>query len=253
MAQHRLRAIDRIAGRPGAGAAYGLLALDLAALLWVIAESFLPEGPVVFAIDIAIGLILVAELVTRLRATPQPWRELAHPAGIADLVAVASFLVAPFFPGWGFLRSLRTLRLLRSAHVIARLRSDLPGFRENEEAAGAAADLIVFIVVMTGIVHATQHRTNPDITNWGDALYFTVTALTTTGFGDITLEGTDGRLISVFVMLAGVTLFLRLAQTMFRPTKVRYRCHACGLLRHEPDAVHCKACGNLLNIPDDND
>jgi voltage-gated potassium channel len=40
---------------------------------------------------------------------------------------------------------------------------------------------------------------------------------------------------------------------MFRPNKVRFRCTDCGLLRHEPDAVHCKACGKLLNIPDDND
>ncbi len=249
----RLRAMDRVAGRPGAAAAYGLLALDLAALGWVILESFLPKGPVVLTVDIAIGLVLTAELVTRLRAARHPWRELTHPAGLADLLAVLSFLVAPFLPGWGFLRSLRTLRLMRSAHVVARLRSDLPGFRRNEEAVGAAADLLVFIVVMTGIVHATQHRTNPEITNWGDALYFTVTALTTTGFGDITLEGTGGRLISVAIMLAGVTLFLRLAQVMFRPNKVRFRCTDCGLLRHEPDAVHCKACGKLLNIPDDND
>ena len=25
----------------------------------------------------------------------------------------------------------------------------------------------------------------------------------------------------------------------------------CGLLRHDPDAVHCKACGRVLNIPDE--
>jgi len=164
---------------------------------------------------------------------------------------VLSFLAAPFVAGWGFLRSLRTLRLLRSARLVAHLRRDLPLFRRNEEAFIAAADLVVFIVVMTGLVHATQHRSNPEVANWGDALYFTVTALTTTGFGDITLEGTAGRLLSVVIMLSGVTLFLRLAQALFRPAKVRFRCHACGLGRHEPDAVHCKACGTLLNIPDD--
>ena len=47
---------------------------------------------------------------------------------------------------------------------------------------------------MTGLVYETQHRTNPNITDYADALYFTVTALTTTGFGDITLPGTLGRL-----------------------------------------------------------
>ncbi|WP_270935840.1 potassium channel family protein [Falsiroseomonas oryzae] len=241
------------AGRRGAAAAYSLLALDLVALGWVILESFLPQDPLVFAVDIAFGLVLAAELVLRLRNSASARRELLHPGGIADVVSVLAFLMAPFFPGWGFLRSLRTLRLLRSARLVAHLRHDLPLFRRNQDAFVAAADLLVFIVVMTGIVHATQQATNPHIANFADALYFTVTALTTTGFGDITLPGTSGRLISVVIMLAGVTLFLRLAQALFRPNKVRFRCQACGLGRHDPDAVHCKACGALLNIPDDDD
>jgi voltage-gated potassium channel len=245
--------LQGIAGRQGARSAYGLLALDLVAVGWVISESFLPASPWVFAVDIALGVALAVEMVVRLRTSPAARKELLHPAGIADLIAMVSFLLAPFFAGWGFLRSLRTLRLLRSARLVAHLRHDLPLFRRNQDAFVAAADLCVFILVMTGIVHATQHATNPHITNWADALYFTVTALTTTGFGDITLPGTTGRLISVLIMLAGVTLFLRLAQAMFRPAKVRFRCHACGLGRHEPDAVHCKACGALLNIPDDDD
>ncbi len=109
--------------------------------------------------------------------------------------------------------------------------------------------MVVFVFTMTGIVYATQHNTNPAIQTPIDALYFTVTSLTTTGYGDITLPGPTGLLLSVFVMICGVTLFFRLAQVVFRPYKVRFPCDACGLQRHEPDAVHCKACGNLLNIP----
>ena len=37
----------------------------------------------------------------------------------------------------------------------------------------------------------------------------------------------------------------------FRPYKVRFTCQVCGLMRHEPDAVHCKACGALINIPNE--
>ena len=249
----RLSGAQGVAGQHGKLATYGLLALDLVALGWVILESFLPESNFVFAVDITLGLVLATELAVRLRNSASARRELMHPGGIADVLAVAAFLVAPFYPGWGFLRSLRTVRLLRSARLVAHLRRDLPVFRQNQEAFVAAADLAVFITVMTGIVHATQQAKNENIGNWADALYFTVTALTTTGFGDITLPGTSGRLISVIIMLAGVTLFLRLAQALFKPNKVRFRCHACGLGRHDPDAVHCKACGGLLNIPDDDD
>ena len=65
---------------------------------------------------------------------------------------------------------------------------------------------------MTGIVYETQSAHNKQIVNYADALYFTVTALTTTGFGDITLPGTAGRLITVVIMIFGVTLFLNLAK-----------------------------------------
>jgi voltage-gated potassium channel len=134
---------------------------------------------------------------------------------------------------------------------MARLRLDSSFFRRNEETIIAVVNLAVFLFIMTGVVYQTQHWRNPAITNYVDALYFTVTALTTTGFGDITLQGTLGRLISIIIMIFGVTLFLRLLQTLIRPQKVRYACPACGLQRHEVDAVHCKACGLLLKIPDE--
>ena len=115
----------------------------------------------------------------------------------------------------------------------------------------AALELAVFLFVMSGVVYESQHRQNSAINNYIDALYFTVAALTTTGFGDVVLIGPDGRLLSVFIMLSGITLFLRLAQTLVQPLKVRYPCPSCNLQRHEPDAVHCKACGTLLRIPDE--
>jgi voltage-gated potassium channel len=249
----RLSGAQGVGGQRGARAAYGLLVLDLAALGWVILESFLPRSPILPLVDVAFGLVLGAELALRLHGSATARRDILTPGGIADILSVAAFLVSPFLAGWGFLRSLRIVRLLRSARLVAHLRRDLPLFRQNQEAFVACADLVVFITIMTGIVHATQHGHNPHIGNWADALYFTVTALTTTGFGDITLPGTTGRLISVVIMLAGVTLFFRLAQALFRPPKVRFRCQSCGLGRHEPDAVHCKACGALLNIPDEGD
>ena len=63
--------------------------------------------------------------------------------------------------------------------------------------------------------------------------------------------GIAGKLTSIVTMIVGISLFVKLAQAVFRPNKVFYECTHCGLRRHEPDAVHCKACGNLLKIPDD--
>jgi voltage-gated potassium channel len=167
------------------------------------------------------------------------------------MVAIFSFLAPIVGEGLGFLRILRTLRLLHTYQLVSRLRADSTFFRRNEESITAVINLIVFVFIMTGIVYETQHWRNPAIANYVDALYFTVTALTTTGFGDVTLQGSLGRLIAVIIMIFGVTLFLRLLQTLLRPQKVRYSCPSCGLQRHEADAVHCKACGTALNIPDE--
>jgi voltage-gated potassium channel len=140
-------------------------------------------------------------------------------------------------------RVLRTLRLLlRTFRMVKLLRTDGRVFRRQEEVIFTVANLSVFIFVMTCVVYETQHRTNPNIHNYADALYFTVTALTTTGFGDTTLPGTIGRLITVVIMIIGVTLFLNLAKVLFNPSKVRFRCPDCALLRYDIDckpAAHC--------------
>ena len=238
-------------GKAGQHFRYGLFVFDLATIVFIIATSFAPGGELVEIVDVLIGLILLVDLLARFWISDTRLRDLLRPSTWADLIALASFLSPIVGEGAGFLRILRTLRLLRTYQFLDRLRRDSRYFRQNEDAILAAVNLVVFIFVMTGIVYSTQYWTNPDIHNYMDALYFTVTSLTTTGFGDITLPGTTGRLISVVIMICGVTLFLRLAQVMFRPHKVRYPCPTCNLQRHDPDAVYCKACGTLLHIPDE--
>jgi voltage-gated potassium channel len=230
---------------------YALLAFDLLTILFIIVTSFLPRGEIVEWLDIVFGLVILADFAARLAISRTRWRELMHPATWADIAAIVSFLAPMVGEAAGFLRILRTVRLLHTYQLLARLRRDSSWFRRYEEVVLAVVHLSVFIFVMTGIVYETQHGSNKDIANYADALYFTVTALTTTGFGDITLPGTTGRLISVVIMILGVTLFFNLARALLHPTKVRFRCPNCGLLRHDPDAVHCKACGVVLNLPDE--
>lgn len=166
----------------------------------------------------------------------------------ADIIVVITLMLPMFLENFLFLRVLRALRLLRSYRVLSDLREEFEFFRRNEDVIQSTVNLLVFIFVMTALVYVFQVNSNPKITNYIDALYFTVTALTTTGFGDITLEGTSGKLLSVLILLLGVALFLRLVQTIFRPPHVAYECPDCGLRRHDADAVHCKHCGRTIHI-----
>ena len=202
-------------------------------------------------LDVLFGMVILADFTARLYISRNRWRDLRHPATWADAVAILSFLIPMAGEGAAFLRVLRTVRLLQTYQILARLRADSRWFRRNEDLTITLIHLLVFVFVMSGLVYETPRWINSDIRNYLDALYFTVTALTTTGFGDITLEGTFGRLLSVVIMIFGVTLFLRLVRALLQPHKVRFPCPDCGLQRHDPDAVHCKACGRMLNIPDE--
>lgn len=63
------------------------------------------------------------------------------------------------------------------------------------------------------------------------------------------LPGRFGKLAAIVIMLVGVTLFVRLGQSLIAPRKINFACPACGLDRHDPDARHCKGCGAPLEIP----
>ena len=232
----------------------GLLALDFAALAYFLATTFVADAPWIRAVDLLLGCLLLLEFLGRMFAHRHPMHYLDNAAALVDIVVIASLFLSALVGNLAFLRVLRTARLLRSYNVLGQLKKWSPAVRRNEEVILAALNLAVFMIMISSLVYVTQRAVNPEIGDFLDALYFTVTALTTTGFGDVTLEGAHGRLLSMAIMLVGISLFFRLAQAVFRPGgKVRHPCPRCGLQRHDADAVHCKACGLILNIPNDED
>ena len=166
-----------------------MLVFDIVTILFIIGTSFTAQATWVEWLDLIFGLLILADFCARLYASPHPVREFAHPSTWADMVAIFSFLAPVAGEDLGFLRILRTLRLLHTYQLVARLRSDSPFFRRNEETIIAVVNLGVFLFIMTGVVYETQHWRNPEIANYIDALYFTVGALTTTGFGTSHLQG----------------------------------------------------------------
>ncbi len=227
---------------------YGLLAFDLASICYFVFSSLLPASTWIYPVDIVLAVIILADFLARFWIADSKGRYFSQLTTWADIVVIISLILPAFFANLLFLRVLRALRLLRSYHVLRDLRSEIPFFRRNEEIIQSLINLAIFVFVVTALVYVLQVRTNPDITSYVDALYFTVTTLTTTGFGDVTLQGSSGRLLSITIMVIGVALFIRLVQTIFRPPKVRHRCPDCGLGMHDTDAVHCKHCGRVIDI-----
>lgn len=231
---------------------YSLLMFDVVTILFVIVTSFFEPTTLVFVLDLVFGGVILLDASARAWLETNRLRALLRPTTWADIAAIISFL-APIVTGQAlaFLRVLRTLRLLRSYELLHRLRQDSRWFREREDIVIAVTNLTVFLFIMTGLIYASQVNINDQINNYADAFYFTVTTLTTTGFGDITLNTTWGRMLAVAVMIFGVSLFLQMLQVLFRPRKVRQECPECGLVLHDADAVHCKHCGETIHIQTD--
>ncbi|QDO99840.1 two pore domain potassium channel family protein [Ferrovibrio terrae] len=230
---------------------YSLVFFDITTIALFVLVASVQDQWWILPLDFALGVLLTLELALRLYAEPNRRRQLLSLATMADLAVIASLFLPVLLENLAFLRVFRALRLLRSYYLLKDLRASSLWFRLHEDVILRSLNLLIFIFIVTSFVYVSQHNINATITTYVDALYFTITTLTTTGFGDITLVGPGGRLLSVLIMMVGVGLFLRLLQAIFRPNKVRFECPDCALRIHDIDAVHCKHCGRVLPIPTD--
>lgn len=235
-------------GRAGKGFRWSLFLFDIAVLGYFLWTATRPITGAILAIDLALGALMMMELGIRLWIADDRRTSVVSLSFLIDIVVIASLFAPLVFENLAFLRILRALRFMHSYRTAEELTAIWPWFSRNRHVVMAATNLVVFVFMVTSVVWVLEHKINDQINTWIDALYFTVTTLTTTGFGDIILKDDLGRLLTVLIMVFGVALFLRLVQQIFRPSKVNQTCPHCGLRQHDPDASHCKHCGNVIYI-----
>lgn len=113
---------------------------------------------------------------------------------LLDLVVI----VLPMF------RQLRVLRLLTVLSVLNRLvRNDFRG-RVGIYVAGATA--LVSFVASLAVLDAERRSPDASITTFPDALWWTMTTISTVGYGDRFPVTWQGRLVAVSLMVAGIAL-----------------------------------------------
>ena len=133
----------------------GLLAVDFAAIAYFLATTFVHDAPWLRAVDLLLAVLLALEFLGRMLAHRHPMHYIDNGAAVVDLVVVASLLVSALGANLGFLRVLRTARLLRSYNVLGRLKKLSPAVARNEEVIRAALDLAVFVVMVSSLVFVT--------------------------------------------------------------------------------------------------
>jgi len=201
---------------------YAVLVVDLAIIAFFIATPLLRDYKAFLWIDLSIAALLFVDIVARALASRNVLRWLRQMPVIIDIFILATLLAPAWLVNLGFLRILRLWTLTRSSTFWAPLRRR--GLGIYQEPVQAVINLLVFLFVVTGFVYTAfaNRGDEPSIDSYVDALYFTVATVTTTGFGDVTLPGTAGKLASIVIMIIGISLFVRLAQAIFRPAKVHF-------------------------------
>jgi voltage-gated potassium channel len=226
-----------------------LLALDLAIIGFFIVSQFIQDQPWFWLVDASIAAFLAVDLFARRFALGTFRRWLKFPITWVDLFILATLLVPTFLANWGFLRILRLWAIVQSErfwNVLARGKFD---DTHTEDLTKAIVTLVTFVFLAAGATQALFLHDHPGLNNFVDAIYFVVTSLTTTGYGDITFGTALGRIFTVVLMIAGISLFFSIAQKLVAPPQKIVACSACGLDRHDPDARFCKLCGDRLTAP----
>lgn len=227
----------------------GLLVFDVLTIAYFFWAPFQDRGNANQPLDYVIGAVIAADLLARFYIEKNKGRFFEKIVNWADLIVVATMFAPLFTQNYAFLRLLRAIRIVRAFTVLRRMKRLSAYLRERETIVDRVVNLIVFVFFMSAFVYVAQVEGNESINNYVDALYFTVSSLTTTGYGDIIMEGVWGKLLSVAIMVLGLTLFLRLLRALaFSRAKVDVECERCGLGRHDPDAIHCKHCGEVVHI-----
>jgi voltage-gated potassium channel len=102
------------------------------------------------------------------------------------------------------LRPLRLLRLLALARILSRsVTSSLIG-KVSTYVVGTA--VMAAALASIAILDAEQDAAGANITTFGDALWWSVTTVTTVGYGDRYPVTTEGRLIAFGLMVVGIAL-----------------------------------------------
>ena len=226
-----------------------LFVLDVLIIGFFIASQFIREQPWFWVVDGAIATFVAVDLWARLFAFGTVRRWLRFPNTWVDLVVLATLLFPSVLYNWGFLRILRLWTLVHSErfwNVLARGKWD---DTYVEDVAKAVTTLVVFVFVAAGMAQALFLGQHPKLNDFLDAIYFVVTSLTTTGYGDITIDTSLGRIFSVALMIAGISLFFTIAQKVFAPQEKIQKCVQCGLDRHGLNARYCCNCGAELTAP----
>lgn len=228
--------------------------------IFVIDTYSLPEfvKSIIWQIEIVTVLLFSIEYLVRLYGSENRFRHLVNIYSIIDILAILPTVLIFIIGDFNNIDFFRLIRILMVFRIFRFLRfTQNPSFFFGEishhflKVVRLIVSIFIIFFISSGLFWIAESEINPNVSNFGDAFYFSVVTLTTVGFGDITPISTFGKLSTTLMILSGIILIPWQGSQIIREWilfsgKKRIVCQNCGLTYHDKDASHCKHCGNII-------
>jgi voltage-gated potassium channel len=185
-----------------------MLALCLYSLGILAFQASRPSDPATRTIleyaDLLVCLIFLGDFLLSLARADNRWRYFRTWGWLDLLSSIPALDVARWGRAARILRVFRVLRGLRAAHLLVGLI-----MKRRAENAILAVTLVAIVLITfcsIAILHF-ESGPNANIRSAEDALWWAFATITTVGYGDRFPTTTEGRMVAVLLMSAGVGLF----------------------------------------------
>lgn len=186
---------------------FALLVLSVLALVAVTVDAFVQPDPevslILQGIDLVACCLFAFDFVQRFRRAPSK-RQFMH-WGWIDLLACVPNVDA--LRVGRFVQILRILRLLRGIRSVQRLFGMMFVSKSRGGVATVATTMFLLVVFSSVAILICEKGEGANIRTAGDAIWWSVTTVTTVGYGDRYPVTFGGRLVAMGLMIAGVGLF----------------------------------------------
>ncbi|HEX2212173.1 MAG TPA: potassium channel family protein, partial [Mycobacterium sp.] len=162
-----------------------------------------PRGAAALAVEVVAWgsyAVFAVDYLSRLAMATDRWRWFYR-----HLIDLAIVLLP-------LLRPLRLVRLVILISVLHRAVGNAIRGRVIVYTVSAAV-LLVFVASLA-VLDAERYAPDADITSFGQAVWWSITTITTVGYGDLTPVTATGRVIAVLLMIGGISLVGSITATL---------------------------------------